>query len=66
MRIDGKKCLTCILENGDERTIALNSEVLFDFVKWFQDTNSSNCYEIVEGADKCVTMFKNTILALRY
>ena len=66
MRMDSGRALTYILENGDEKTVTLDSEILFDFVKWFQDAGSSNCYDLAEGIGKRVTMFKNTILAVRY
>jgi len=66
MKQDTNKILTYTLANGDEKTIMLENEKLFDLVKWYQDSNSCNSYEIAERIDERVTLYKDTILSIRY
>lgn len=63
---ESKRNLTYVLANGDEKTVTLDPQILFEFVKWYHDSNSNNTYEIMEAVGERTTLFKNTILAVRY
>lgn len=60
---DAQNTLTYVLTNGDERTVPLNGEKLHDIVKWFQDKNSNNSYQLKDGN---TVLFKDTILSVKY
>ncbi|MCX7749913.1 MAG: hypothetical protein N2645_23985 [Clostridia bacterium] len=66
MQLDTSNCLTYVLANGYEKTITLDKEKLFEFLKWFHDGNSNNTYELKEGINEQTTLYKNTILSVRY
>lgn len=58
--------LTYVLANGYEKTISFGSEKLFDFLKWLQDDNSSNYYELEEAIGEKTVLFKDSILSVIY
>lgn len=60
------KDLTYVLANGYEKTVTLNPEVLHDFVKWYNDSNSNNSFDLSEEKSGQTTLFKDTILSVRY
>ena len=66
MKVDTKDCLTYVLENGYEKTINIDPQTKFEFVKWFKDANSNNVYELAERVGKRITLFKDTILFVKY
>jgi hypothetical protein len=61
-----KKELTYVLTNGDEKTIPVSLEKFYEFIKWFQDAGSSNCYELKEEKNEQITLYKDTILSVSY
>ncbi|MDP4094803.1 MAG: hypothetical protein Q8920_15770 [Bacillota bacterium] len=63
---DSVKVLTYVLANGDERTIALNKKQLHDFLTWYRDSYSSNTFDFGKDAGEQTTLFKNTLLSVRY
>jgi hypothetical protein len=58
--------LTYVFENGDEKTISLESDILCDFVKWFKDAGSNNQYELIADIGEKITLFKNTLFYVKY
>ena len=58
--------LTYVLENGDEKTISLECDNLYDFVKWFKDAGSNNCYELMADIGEKVTLYKDTLFYVKY
>jgi hypothetical protein len=58
--------LTYVFENGDEKTISLESDILYDFVKWFKDAGSNNHYELIADIGENITLFKNTLFYVKY
>lgn len=66
MATAAKKELTYVLTNGYEITIPVSLEKLFDFMKWFQDEDSSNSYVLAEEKTEPVTLFKDTILSVSF
>jgi hypothetical protein len=61
-----KQTLTYVLANGYEKTVALHPEILLDIVKWYNDSNSKNTYDLSDDKSVQSTLFKDTILAVRY
>ena len=66
MQVCSKKYLTYVLVNGCEKTVSFGSEKLLDFIRWFQDEDSNNFYELDEEINEQTTLFKNQILSIRY
>lgn len=58
--------LTYVLANGYEKTISFGSEKLLDFLRWLQDDNSSNYYELEEAIGEKTVLFKDSILSVIY
>lgn len=58
--------LTYVLENGDEKTISLESDILYDFVKWFKDAGSNNSYELIADIGQKVIFYKDTLFYVKY
>lgn len=66
MSTDSRKNLTYVLANGYEKTIILNVDKLREFASWYHDADSKNSIELPAGINERITLFKDTILSIRY